>query len=113
MRFLILATLGFTGASLAATPSFAWHLDFRVVERHAHPVLPPPFPAVFRPGTAHRLPLQINAVDDFNGPAPASGVGAWRGVGNITTTGNGIWTRTPGRLEPWTSSQDPEANGVP
>jgi hypothetical protein len=50
--------------------------------------------------------------DDADGAAPPGGYIGWN-VGTVSTTGGGIWSRTPGRLSPFNFAQAPTSNGSP
>jgi hypothetical protein len=68
--------------------------------------------ATFLPGSTHRLRAQFGVFDDAAGAAPVGGYIGWN-AGTLSNNGVGTWSRTPGRLAPFTFSPNPVANGSP
>jgi hypothetical protein len=66
-------------------------------------------------GAARRIRVQLGVFDDGAGAAPAGGFVGWD-VGTVSvsgTAGNSQERRTPGRIAPFNSSTNPNANGNP
>ena len=67
------------------------------------------------PSVTRNVRIQMGVFDDAAGPAPAGGFVGWN-VGTLTVSGpvnNSTERRNPGRIAPFTFSQQPNANGNP
>ncbi|MBC7773554.1 MAG: hypothetical protein H7210_13750 [Pyrinomonadaceae bacterium] len=112
MRHVLLTAASITGVLMCSSGARGWHFQTRFVERIGNIDVPLADSVRFQPGSTHRLRVQFGVFDDAAGAAPAGGYVGWN-VGTLWTTGAGTWSRTPGRLTPFTFSAQPSSNGSP
>jgi hypothetical protein len=96
---------------VAAAPASAFYFGTRFVERIGNTDVVLGDSVTFEAGSTHRLRMQFGVFDDDNSAAPSGGYIGWN-VGTFSAD-FGSWTRTPGRLNPFTFAPFPYSNGVP
>ncbi len=107
-----------TAASFALSAScHAWHFQARFVQRIGNSDVLINNGLSIPQNEPTRIRLQFGVFDDASSPAPAGGFLGWN-VGFLSITGIQQPTRagahrTPGRLAPFTFSNQPNANGNP